>query len=129
MRILVVDDIESVRGLIVNGIKQFGHPEIEISTADDGISALKILLNDRFDLVIADWNMPGLSGINLLKAIRNNPDLRHIKFLMVTGEAKVENIILAKSSGVNDYIVKPFAQATLWEKIEKMFNLESAKPI
>ena len=127
MRILVVDDIESVRGLIVNGIKQFGHPEIEIGTADDGISALKILLNDRFDLVIADWNMPGLSGINLLKAIRNNPDLKHIKFLMVTGEAKVENILLAKSAGVDDYIVKPFAQAMLWEKVENMFNPEGKK--
>lgn len=122
MKILVVDDVEFVRGLIVNGIRQFGHPEIEIETADSGVSALKILLNDRFDLVIADWNMPGLSGLGLLKAIRSNPGLNHIKFLMITGEAKVDYILQAKAAGVNEYIVKPFAPATLWEKINNIYK-------
>lgn len=122
MKILVVDDVEFVRGLIVNGIRQSGHPEIEIETADSGVSALKMLLSDRFDLVIADWNMPGLSGLGLLKAIRGNPDLNHIKFLMVTGEAKVDYILQAKAAGVNEYIVKPFAPATLWEKINNIYK-------
>ena len=120
MKILVVDDIMTMRSLLRHQLRQFGFEEIE--TAENGVVALKKLLTQKFDLVIADWNMPGLTGISLLRAVREKPELKHIKFLMVTAEAKEENILDAKEAGVDDYILKPFAPATLREKIDGMFK-------
>lgn len=125
MKILIVDDMGTMRSLLKHELLRFGYQHIDM--AENGVNALKKLLTEEFDLVIADWNMPGLTGINLLRAIREKPELKHIKFLMVTAEAKKENILDAKEAGVDDYIVKPFAPGTLQEKIEKMFNPEAKK--
>lgn len=120
MKILVVDDIMTMRSLLRHELRQLGYEDVE--TAENGLAALKKILTQKFDLVIADWNMPGLTGINLLRTVREKPELKNIKFLMVTAEAKEENILDAKEAGVDDYILKPFAPAILKEKIEMMFK-------
>jgi two-component system chemotaxis response regulator CheY len=120
MKILVVDDFSTMRRIIKNLLKDLGFTSIQ--EADDGNTALPMLLQGDFDFVVTDWNMPGMQGIDLLRAIRANDNLKHLPVLMVTAEAKKEQIVAAAQAGVNGYVVKPFTAATLQEKLEKIFQ-------
>lgn len=120
MKILVVDDFSTMRRIVRNILKQLGYSNIE--EAEDGDVALTRLKLDRYGLVISDWNMPNMTGIELLKNIRSDSALKDIPVLMVTAEAKQENVIVAIQSGVNNYIVKPFTAEVLKEKIDKIFD-------
>ena len=120
MKILVVDDFSTMRRIIKNLLRDLGFSNIE--EADDGTTALPMLQGGDFDFVVTDWNMPGMQGIDLLRTIRADADLKDIPVLMVTAEAKREQIIEAAQAGVNGYIVKPFTAATLKEKLEKVFE-------
>jgi len=120
MKILVVDDFSTMRRIVKNLLKELGFTNIE--EADDGSTALPMLKQGDFDFLVTDWNMPGMSGIDLLKAVRADPQLVGLPVLMVTAEAKREQIIMAAQAGVNGYIVKPFNGATLKEKIDKIFE-------
>ena len=120
MRILVVDDFASMRNIIKGLLKQIGFQNIE--EAKDGSTALEKLKIGKFDLVICDWNMPKVPGIEVLKAVRNDPRLKDLPFLMVTAKAKKDNVMEAVKAGVNQYIVKPFTAETLQKKIEKIFD-------
>ena len=120
MKILVVDDFSTMRRIIKNLLRDLGFTNIE--EADDGTTALPMLQSGDFDFVVTDWNMPGMQGIDLLRAIRADDELKDIPVLMVTAEAKREQIIEAAQAGVNGYIVKPFTAATLKEKLEKVFE-------
>ncbi|WP_404401997.1 chemotaxis response regulator CheY [Idiomarina seosinensis] len=120
MKILVVDDFSTMRRIIKNLLRDLGFTNIQ--EADDGTTALPMLHQGDFDFVVTDWNMPGMQGIDLLKEIRKDDDLKHLPVLMVTAEAKREQIIQAAQAGVNGYIVKPFTAATLKEKLEKIFE-------
>lgn len=120
MKILVVDDFSTMRRIIKNLLRDLGLQNV--SEADDGTTALPMLQNGEYDFVVTDWNMPGMQGIDLLRAIRADDRLKHIPVLMVTAEAKRDQIIEAAQAGVNGYIVKPFTAATLKEKLEKVFE-------
>jgi len=120
MKVLVVDDFSTMRRIIKNLLRDLGFTNI--SEADDGNTALPMLKDGNFDFVVTDWNMPGMQGIDLLKAIRADSNLSHIPVLMVTAEAKKEQIIMAAQAGVNGYIVKPFTAATLNTKLDKIFE-------
>jgi two-component system chemotaxis response regulator CheY len=120
MKILVVDDFSTMRRIIKNLLKELGFTHIE--EADDGATALPMLKQGHFDFLVTDWNMPGMTGIDLLKAVRADPALAHLPVLMVTAEAKREQIIMAAQAGVNGYVVKPFNGPTLKEKIDKIFE-------
>ena len=120
MKILVVDDFSTMRRIIKNLLKELGFTNIE--EADDGQTALPLLKQGNFDFLVTDWNMPGMTGIDLLRAVRSDPGLASLPVLMVTAEAKREQIVLAAQEGVNGYIVKPFNGATLKEKIDKIFE-------
>jgi len=120
MSILVVDDFSTMRRIITNVLKQLGYENIV--EAEDGTKALSILESQHVDFVITDWNMPQMSGLDLLKAIRASKDRKSIPVLMVTAEAMQENIIAAAQAGVNNYIVKPFDAKTLADKINKIFS-------
>lgn len=120
MKILVVDDFSTMRRIIKNLLKELGFTNIE--EADDGQTALPLLKQNHFDFLVTDWNMPGMSGIDLLRAVRADPKLASLPVLMVTAEAKREQIVLAAQEGVNGYIVKPFNGATLKTKIDKIFE-------
>lgn len=120
MKILVVDDFSTMRRIIKNLLKDLGFSNIE--EADDGTTALPMLKHGHFDFLVTDWNMPGMTGIDLLKAVRADPALVNLPVLMVTAEAKREQIIMAAQAGVNGYIVKPFNGPTLKEKIDKIFE-------
>ena len=120
MKILVVDDFSTMRRIIKNLLRDLGFTNIQ--EADDGNTALPMLQNGDFDFVVTDWNMPGMQGIDLLKEIRKDDNLSHLPVLMVTAEAKREQIIAAAQAGVNGYIVKPFAAVTLKEKLDKIFE-------
>jgi two-component system chemotaxis response regulator CheY len=120
MKILVVDDFSTMRRIVKNLLNELGFQNIQ--EADDGASALPMLQGQRFDFVVTDWNMPGMTGIALLKAIRSDAALKHIPVLMVTAENTREQIVEAAQSGVNGYIVKPFTAVTLKEKIDRIFE-------
>lgn len=120
MKILIVDDFSTMRRIIKNLLRDLGLNNTH--EADDGNTALPMLKSGDFDFVVTDWNMPGMQGIDLLKAIRADEQLRHLPVLMVTAEAKREQIIEAAQAGVNGYIVKPFTAATLKEKLDKIFE-------
>lgn len=120
MKILVVDDFSTMRRIIKNVLKDLGFANIQ--EADDGNTALPMLQQDVFDFVVTDWNMPGMQGIDLLRAIRADASLKHIPVLMVTAEAKKEQIIAAAQAGVNGYVIKPFTTATLERKLIKIFD-------
>ena len=120
IKILVVDDFATMRRIIKNLLRDLGFTNIV--EADDGKTALPILKKGGIDFLVTDWNMPGMTGIDLLKAVRSNPDLADLPVLMVTAEAKREQIILAAQAGVNGYVIKPFTARTLKEKIEKVFE-------
>ncbi|ALS99280.1 MULTISPECIES: chemotaxis response regulator CheY [Lacimicrobium] len=120
MKILVVDDFSTMRRIIKNLLKDLGFTNVQ--EADDGNTALPMLQQGDFDFVITDWNMPGMQGIDLLRAIRSDDSLKHLPVLMVTAEAKKEQIVAAAQAGVNGYVVKPFTAATLKEKLDKIFE-------
>uniref|UniRef100_A0A7V4JR73 Response regulator n=1 Tax=Thermodesulfobacterium geofontis TaxID=1295609 RepID=A0A7V4JR73_9BACT len=120
IKILIVDDFATMRKIIKNILLQLGFKDV--LEADDGTTALEFLKKQKVDLIIADWNMPKMSGLELLKAVRNNEDLKDIKFIMVTAEAQKESVIEAIKHGVNQYVVKPFTPETLKEKLEKVFG-------
>jgi two-component system chemotaxis response regulator CheY len=120
MKILVVDDFSTMRRIIKNLLKDLGFSNIQ--EADDGSTALPMLQQGDFDFVVTDWNMPGMQGIDLLRAIRSDESLKNLPVLMVTAEAKKEQIVAAAKAGVNGYVVKPFTAATLKEKLEKIFE-------
>ena len=120
IKVLVVDDFSTMRRIVKNLLRDLGFTNI--SEADDGSTALPMLQGGDFEFVVTDWNMPGMQGIDLLKAIRADASLSHIPVLMVTAEAKKEQIIMAAQAGVNGYIVKPFTAATLKTKLEKIFE-------
>lgn len=120
MNVLVVDDFATMRRIITNVLKQLGFETI--IEAEDGTKALQVLETEKVDFVITDWNMPQMSGLDLLKAIRASEDKKHIPVLMVTAEAMQENIVKAAQAGVNNYIIKPFDAKTLSEKIAKIFD-------
>ncbi|WP_425445035.1 chemotaxis response regulator CheY [Zobellella taiwanensis] len=120
MKILIVDDFSTMRRIIKNLLRDLGFNNTH--EADDGLTALPMLKNGDFDFVVTDWNMPGMQGIDLLRAIRADDKLKHLPVLMVTAEAKREQIITAAQAGVNGYVVKPFTAATLKEKLEKVFE-------
>jgi two-component system chemotaxis response regulator CheY len=120
MKILVVDDFSTMRRIIKNLLRDLGFNNT--NEADDGTSALPMLQNGAYDFLITDWNMPGMQGIDLLKAVRADPKLTNLPVLMVTAESKRDQIVEAAQAGVNGYIVKPFTAVTLKEKIEKIFE-------
>ncbi len=120
MKILIVDDFSTMRRIIKNLLRDLGFTNTQ--EADDGSSALPLLKASDFDFLITDWNMPGMTGIDLLKAVRADEKLQSLPVLMVTAEAKREQIIEAAQAGVNGYVVKPFTAQALKEKIEKIFE-------
>ena len=120
MKVLIVDDFSTMRRIIKNLLRDLGFTNT--FEADDGNSALPMLQNGDFEFVVTDWNMPIMQGIDLLKEIRKDPKLKHLPVLMVTAEAKREQIIEAAQAGVNGYIVKPFTAGTLKEKLDKIFE-------
>ncbi|MBI5626126.1 MAG: chemotaxis response regulator CheY [Nitrosomonadales bacterium] len=119
-KFLVVDDFSTMRRIVRNLLKELGF--VHVQEAEDGVEALKMLRNDTFDFIVSDWNMPNMTGIELLRSIRADDKLKHLPLLMVTAEAKKENIIAAAQAGASGYIVKPFTAATLDEKLKKIFQ-------
>ncbi len=119
MKILVVDDFATMRKIIKNILKKLGFQNI--AEAEDGVSALEVLKKQEIDFIVSDWNMPNMSGLELLKAIRSDEALKDKPVLMVTAEAQKENIVEAVKAGVNNYVVKPFTPETMKEKIDKIF--------
>ncbi|WP_425244301.1 chemotaxis response regulator CheY [Vibrio gelatinilyticus] len=120
MKILIVDDFSTMRRIVKNLLRDLGFSNT--LEADDGLTALPMLEKGDFDFVVTDWNMPGMQGIDLLRHIRASDNLKHLPVLMITAEAKREQIIEAAQAGVNGYIVKPFTAATLKEKLDKIFE-------
>ncbi|AXH62105.1 MULTISPECIES: chemotaxis response regulator CheY [Providencia] len=117
---LVVDDFSTMRRIVRNLLKELGFNKIE--EAEDGVDALEKIRTGSIDFVVADWNMPNMDGLELLKTIRGDDALKHIPVLMVTAEAKKENIIAAAQAGASGYVVKPFTAAILEEKLNKVFE-------
>lgn len=120
MKILIVDDFPTMRRIIKNLLKDLGFENVD--EAEDGAMGLEKLRNGNFDFVVSDWNMPNMDGLEMLKAIRADANLSKLPVLMVTAEAKKENIIAAAQAGANGYVVKPFTAATLEEKLNKIFE-------
>lgn len=125
MKFLVVDDFSTMRRIVRNLLKELGFANVD--EAEDGAVALQKLQAGGFDFVVSDWNMPNMDGLQLLQAIRANPALKHLPVLMITAEAKKENIIAAAQAGASGYIVKPFTAGTLSEKLSKIFEKNNAK--
>jgi len=120
IKILIVDDFATMRKVIRNILKQIGFENIV--EAEDGVAALKILKSQKIDFIIADWNMPNMNGMELLKTVRADSDLKKTPFLMVTAEALQEHVIAAAKAGVSNYIVKPFTAEVMNEKITKVLG-------
>ena len=120
MKILIVDDFSTMRRIIKNLLRDIGFNNTD--EAEDGSVALTKLKNSSYDFVVTDWNMPVMAGIDLLRNIRADAELNKLPVLMVTAEAKRENILEAAEAGVNGYIVKPFTAVTLKEKLDKIFE-------
>lgn len=120
MKILIVDDFSTMRRIIKNLLRDLGFTNTQ--EADDGSTALPMLKSGDFDFLVTDWNMPGMTGIDLLKACRADSKLVSLPILMVTAEAKRDQIIEAAQAGVNGYVVKPFTAQVLKEKIDKIFE-------
>jgi two-component system, chemotaxis family, chemotaxis protein CheY len=120
MKILTVDDFSTMRRIIRNMLRQLGYTNVV--EAEDGVEALSLLQREKVDFVISDWNMPHMSGLDLLKAIRADENLRLIPVLLVTAEALKENVVEALKAGVNNYVVKPFTAETLKERIDAIFK-------
>ena len=124
MKFLVVDDYSTMRRIVKNLLHDLGYANV--TEADDGKTALPLLQNGSFDFLITDWNMPGMPGLELLQAVRSDEKLAQLPVLMLTAEAKREQIVEAAQAGVNGYVVKPFTAQTLKEKIEKILSTRSA---
>lgn len=124
MKILIVDDFSTMRRIIRNLLRDLGFTNTD--EADDGTTALPMLQGGDFDLLITDWNMPGMNGIDLLKSVRADEALGSLPVLMVTAESKRDQIVEAAQAGVNGYVVKPFTVGTLEEKISKIFERAAA---
>jgi two-component system chemotaxis response regulator CheY len=120
MKFLVVDDFSTMRRIVRNLLKELGYSNVD--EAEDGAEALSKLRAGGFDFVVSDWNMPNMDGLTMLQNIRQDPALKHLPVLMVTAEAKKENIIAAAQAGASGYVVKPFTAATLDEKLSKIFE-------
>ena len=120
MRVLIVDDLSTMRRIIKNILRQLGFNNI--IEADDGTAAWEILTKDQVEFIISDWNMPQMTGIELLRKVRASEEFGDLPFLMVTAEAQQENIIEAVQAKVSNYIVKPFTAETLGQKINKIFE-------
>ncbi|MFT6028346.1 MAG: two-component system chemotaxis response regulator CheY [Oleiphilaceae bacterium] len=120
MKILVVDDFSTMRRIIKNLLRDLGFSNAD--EADDGNTALPMLQTGKYDFLVTDWNMPGMTGIELLQHVRADDNLKTLPVLMVTAEAKRDQIVAAAQAGVNGYVVKPFTAAVLKEKIEKIFE-------
>ena len=120
IKILVVDDFATMRKVVRNLLKQIGYENIV--EAEDGVSALKVLKSQKIDFIVSDWNMPNMTGLELLKAVRADSELTATPFLMVTAEALQDNVVAAVRAGVSNYIVKPFTAETLNGKIQKIME-------
>lgn len=120
LKILVVDDFPTMRRIVRNLLKELGFENVD--EAEDGVQGLEKLRTGSFQFVVSDWNMPNLDGLEMLKQIRQDPNLKHLPVLMVTAEAKKENIVAAAQAGASGYVVKPFTAATLEEKLNKIFE-------
>jgi len=120
MKILIVDDFATMRKVIKNLLRQTGYQNV--TEAEDGVVALKELKSQKIDFIISDWNMPNMTGIELLRAVRADSELSSLPFLMVTAEALQQNVVEAVKAGVSNYIVKPFTAEVLSEKIEKIIE-------
>ncbi len=120
MNVLVVDDFSTMRRIVKNILRQIGFTNIV--EADDGTTAWATLNSSKIDFIVSDWNMPQMTGIELLRKVRSSEEFADIPFLMVTAEAQQENIIEAVQAKVSNYIVKPFTAETLGQKIDKIFN-------
>lgn len=119
MKILIVDDFSTMRRIVRNILRQLGYNNVV--EADDGTTAWEILNREKIDFIVSDWNMPKMTGIELLRKVRSSETLADLPFLMVTAEAQQENIIEAVQAKVSNYIVKPFTADTLQQKIDKIF--------
>ena len=120
LKFLIVDDFSTMRRIVRNLLKEAGHANAD--EAEDGVAALQKLKGGSFDFVVSDINMPNMNGFDLLKAIKADDTLKHLPVLMVTAEARKEDIVLAAQSGAAGYIVKPFTKATLEEKVQKIMQ-------
>jgi two-component system, chemotaxis family, chemotaxis protein CheY len=120
LNFLVVDDYSTMRRIVKNLLSELGYPNV--TEADDGATALPLLKSGNFDFLITDWNMPGMPGLELLKQVRADERLAKLPVLMLTAEAKREQIVEAAQAGVNGYVIKPFTAATLKEKIDKILS-------
>jgi len=119
-KVLVVDDFATMRRIIKNALKHLGFTNI--IEADDGNAALRELKREEVGLILADWNMPNMDGLDLLKAVRGDEGLKDIPFIMVTAEGQKDNVLEAVKAGVSNYVIKPFTPQTLEEKIKKVLN-------
>lgn len=124
LRFLVVDDFSTMRRIVKNFLNDLGYNDV--TEADDGNTALPILKQGNIDFLVTDWNMPGMPGLDLLKAVRGDARLAKLPVLMLTAEAKREQIIEAAQAGVSGYVIKPFTAATLKEKIDKILASKAA---
>ena len=120
MKILCVDDFSTMRRIVKNILKQLGYENID--EAEDGMQAYSKLKTGGFGFLVSDWNMPNMDGLELLKKVRSDPDLKNLPILMVTAEAEKDKVIEAIKAGVNNYIVKPFTAEVLKEKMDKIFE-------
>jgi two-component system chemotaxis response regulator CheY len=120
MKVLVADDFATMRKIVRNILKQIGFDDIV--EAEDGQAALQILKNETIGLVVTDWNMPNMTGLELLQKIRTDPKTANLPVLMVTAEGLKENVVAAVKAGVNNYVVKPFTAEVLQEKLEQIFK-------
>lgn len=120
IKFLVVDDFSTMRRIVRNLLKELGYSNVD--EAEDGVLGLQKLKGGDFDFVITDWNMPNMDGLTMLQHVRADPHLAKLPVLMVTAEAKKENIIAAAQAGASGYIVKPFTAVTLDEKLQKIFE-------
>jgi two-component system chemotaxis response regulator CheY len=126
MKFLIVDDFSTMRRIVRGLLKEMGCNNAD--EAEDGAVALQMLRNQRYDFVVSDINMPNMNGFDLLKAVKADEQLKHLPVLMVTAEARKEDIVLAAQSGAAGYIVKPFTKATLEEKLMKILQKLAATP-
>jgi two-component system chemotaxis response regulator CheY len=124
LRFLVVDDFSTMRRIVKNFLNDLGYNNVQ--EADDGNTALPILKTGGIDFLITDWNMPGMPGLDLLKAVRGDPALAKLPVLLLTAEAKREQIVEAAQAGVSGYVIKPFTAVTLKEKIDKILGAQAA---
>jgi len=120
MKFLIVDDFSTMRRIVRGLLKEIGYNNAE--EAEDGVEALSMLKQAKYDFVVSDINMPNMNGFELLKAIKSDDTLKHLPVLMVTAEARKEDIVLAAQTGAAGYIVKPFTKATLEEKVQKILQ-------